>query len=510
MLDLAAALALLLIGLALLRASVLRITGGSWVTALVRVPASHVAGFALLTAEAGGGLAAVLLAANPPGAYQLLLIAGLLLYLADGTTRVAAGRALLGAALALMSLKLLAASSGSPTTEHALSAAAGALSDDLLLATTLGTVVSLLLRSGLATVLLLGLLASKGALPFDVALAMMLGANLGSGILALTASAKAPVAARHAAAGLIYVKAAFVACGVLALLGTRAWIPPLGSNAALWLAVAHLLFTLVVALVYAGPARPVLAALSRWLPGRSGPGTQNRIPRLDPHALPVASVALTCAVREVARLADMVEPMLRGLLEVVLRNDAALARSVRHMDDAVDNCYGEVKHYLAAVRRGRLSQDEERRWNESMTFGIALEQVADTVERVLRDLEVRAPVTSGTFSGHAIAEVCSLHTLLMRNMRLAVNLLLERDASLAHALATADQAFRDLERSYEAAHLARLSSGDASSVASSAVYLDLLGDLERMNTLLCSLAACFLPSRQDQTGITTSLLQGVH
>jgi len=246
------------------------------------------------------------------------------------------------------------------------------------------------------------------------------------------------------------------------------------------------------------------------LPGRPRPGALDSVPRLDPHALPAASVALTCAVREVARLADMVELMLRGLLQVFLRDDFALARTVRNMADAVHDCHDPVKHYLAAVRREPLSLDEERRWHESMAFSTALEQVADTVERVLRDLDARAPASKGAFSSPAIAEVCSLHTLLLHSMRLAVNLLLQRDAGLARTLAATDRAFLDLVRSYEAAHLERVSKGDAGSVAFSAVYLDLLGNLERMNTLVCSLAACFLPLRKEEPGITMSLLQGGH
>lgn len=233
------------------------------------------------------------------------------------------------------------------------------------------------------------------------------------------------------------------------------------------------------------------------LPGRSPAGALDRVPRLDPRELPAASVALTCAVREVARLADLVELMLRGLLQVFLRDDFALARTVRNMDDAAHDCHAKVKHYLGAVRRTRLSPDEERRWNESMVFSTALGQVADTVERVLRDLDARAPASKGKFPGHAIAEVCSLHTLLLHDMRLAVNLLLERDAGLARTLAAGNRAFLDLVRSYEAAHLERISKGDAGSVAFNAVYLDLLGELGRMNKLLCSLAACFPRSCKD-------------
>lgn len=237
-------------------------------------------------------------------------------------------------------------------------------------------------------------------------------------------------------------------------------------------------------------------------PGRFRPRALDDVPRLDPRALPAASVALTCAVREVARLADMVELMLRGVLQVFLRDDDALARSVRDMDDAVHDCHGELTHYLAAVRGERLSADEERRWNESMAFTTVLGQVADTMERVLRDLDTRAPASRGHFSPAAIAEVCSLHTLLLHDMRLAVNLLLERDAGLARSLVAAGRAFAGLKQDYVAAHLERVAQGDAGSVAFNAVYLDLLAHLERTNSLVCSLAARYLPSRPGRmTGV---------
>jgi phosphate:Na+ symporter len=532
--DFAAAVALLLCGLAVLRSSLLDLLQRRLLPVLLRDPASRArtlaAGVAagagvrhgavlprllgpaldrgslppataleaLLAAGAGAALVTSVLAANPAGVYQLALVAGTLMVLARNATLVAAGRALIGAALALMALRLLVAGAGAPAPDAPIAIVAGMLERDILLAATVGTLASLLLRTSMGTVLLLGVLCAQQVLPAGAALAMMLGANLGSAVMTWTATTRDQPQARQVAAAALLVRMPAVACGLLlhdALAGSVAR----SADPALALAVAHLAFNLTTALLATGFTLPLLAAVARWMPACSAAPHG----RLEPDAPPptTPSVALTSAAREVVRLADLVELMLRGMLQVFLRGDAALARSVRGMDDAVDTSYRAVKHYLAGVRRMRLSGQELRRWNELMTFAIALEQTADGAERVLDDLERRAPAFSATFPAPAVAEICSLHTILMHNARLAVMLLLRRDAGVARELVTAHAAFVDTLRMYQAAHLQRLCGQEPASAAVSALYLDLLGDFARLNTLVCSLADAFLPLHERLSGL---------
>jgi len=203
--------------------------------------------------------------------------------------------------------------------------------------------------------------------------------------------------------------------------------------------------------------------------------------------------ALDRAASDLAALADATALMLRGLLQVFLQDDFAATRWVRTRAEAVRDSNDAVRRELAAIPRMRLSPDKERRWDESMVFSRALEQVTGTAERVLRDLDARTPASVGEFSSTAVAQVCSLHTLLMHNIRLAANLLLEREADLAQALYAGGRAFQDLRQSYESDQLHWIASGDAGSAAFSAAYPDLFAHIERMNTQVCSLSACFMP-----------------
>jgi phosphate:Na+ symporter len=54
--------------------------------------------------------------------------------------------------------------------------------------------------------------------------------------------------------------------------------------------------------------------------------------------------------------------------------------------------------------------------------------------------------------------------------------------------------FRDLEREYATSHLARLSDKTLGSMESSSLHIDLISDLKRINSHICSIAYPILDS----------------
>ena len=54
--------------------------------------------------------------------------------------------------------------------------------------------------------------------------------------------------------------------------------------------------------------------------------------------------------------------------------------------------------------------------------------------------------------------------------------------------------FRDLEREYASTHLARLADGTLHSIETSSLHLDLISDLKRINSHICSIAYPILDS----------------
>jgi len=215
---------------------------------------------------------------------------------------------------------------------------------------------------------------------------------------------------------------------------------------------------------------------------------------LDPSALGTPSLAISCAAREALHQADVVESMLRGVLDVTRTDDLKLGEELRKLDDVVDELYSAIKYYMTKIPREDLGEEESRRWTDIIGFTINMEQVADIVERVLIDIEDKKIKAGRRFSEAGMAEISDLHARLVDNLRLAMSVFLTGSVHDAQKLVEEKARFRDLERTYAASHLTRLSDNTVQSIETSSLHIDLINDLKRINSHICSIAYPLLQS----------------
>ena len=448
----------------------------------------------MLGADVGTSLMAVLFSFDLSWLSPLLIFVGVVLFTTrEKTTAGRLGRVAIGMGLILLSLQLIGQGARSLTDSPAVRAMLVALPDDVLLDIVVGAVLALLSYSSLAIVLLTATLAAGGILPLSVALGLVLGANLGSGLLALLSTARAPMVERRLPLGNLLVKVvgALLALPLLpwAYEPLQAWVPSVHQQ----VVVFHLVFNLALAGLFAGFTRVLARALERWLRAEPAPA-RSRPQHLDASALTTPSLAISCAAREALHLADVVETMLRGILPVLRNNDLALAEQLRGLDDTVDDLYTRIKLYLTQISREALSERESRRWADVVSFTINMEQVGDIIERVLQDLEDKKIRPAQSFSEAGMAEICHLHERLLDNLRLGMSVFLDGRVHDARRLLEEKARFRDLEHAFAASHLVRLQDNSAASIATSALHLDLISDLKRINSHLCSIAYPILVS----------------
>ena len=448
----------------------------------------------MLGADVGTSLMAVVFSFDLSWLSPLLIFVGVVLYITrDKTTAGHLGRVAIGLGLILLSLQLIMQNTRplveSPTVRTLLAA----LPNEVLLDIVVGAALTVLSYSSLAIVLLTATLAGSGMLPAGVALGLVLGANIGSGLLAVLSTAKSPIAARRLPIGNLMFK----------LLGCVVMIPLLGpvhrelqqwvGNVHQQVVVFHLAFNVAMAVLFIGFTGTLAAALERWFKAPRASGTE-RPQHLDPSALATPSLAISCAAREALHQADVVENMLRGILPVLRDNDLELAKRLRQLDDEVDSLYTSIKFYLTQVSREALSEREGRRWADVMSFTINMEQIGDIIERVLQDLEDKKIRPNRSFSDAGMGEICHLHERLVANLRLGMSVFLNGDLRDARKLLEEKTRFGDLEREYAATHIARLQDRSAQSIETSSLHLDLISDLKRINSHICSSAYPILDS----------------
>lgn len=443
----------------------------------------------MLGADMGTSVMAVVFSRDLSWLSPLFIFVGVVLFIARQSTNVGyTGRILIGLGLMLLALHLVTVSANELTRAPAVRALLGSLGSERLLEITVGAVLAVVSYSSLAIVLLTATLVSTHVVTADVALGLVLGANLGSGLLAVLTTLRSPIEARQVPMGNLVFKVLGIAIAApLTPLWLQTLQPVLPDEATL-VVLFHLAFNVMVALVFIGLTGVVAGWVSYWLPKPVNNHLNGRHRHLDPSALATPSVALSCAVREAMHQADVVETMLRGLLDVTRNDDMALAQSLQKLDDTVDRLYSDIKYYLTKISRESLSEKEGARWAEIISFTINMEQIGDIIERVLGDVEKKKIKAGRAFSDAGMAEITELHQHLVGNLRLGMSVFLNGNLQDARTLLEQKTRFRDMELAYAANHITRLSDNTLQSIETSSLHLDMISELKRINSHIASIA----------------------
>lgn len=531
LLDLLAAIALLVWGTHLVRTGVLRVFGanlrillargmrnrftaalsGIGVTALVQsstatsLMTSSFVGQGLIAlpaalavmrgADIGTALMSVLFSTDLSWLSPLFIFVGVVLSITrPATTAGRFGRVLIGLGLMLLALRLVVEATGPLFESVAMRAVLASISSDVLLEVTIGAAFAVVAYSSLAVVLLVAAMASSAVVPLDVALGLVLGANLGSGVLAVLTTAKSEIAVRQVTVGNLIFKLLGVAVAIPFIDLYLSLVRPYVADTTLLVVLYHLAFNAVVSIGFIGLTGWVAALVQRLMPVPKQSAATSRPQHLDPSALSTPSLAISNAAREALHQADIVETMLIGMLNVIRHNDLRLADELRKLDDTVDRLYSDIKYYLTKISREALGEEESKRWTDIISFTINMEQVGDIIERVIIDIEDKKIKPKRNFSPAGMAEIVELHERLVANLRLGMSVFLNGNVRDAQKLLEEKARFRDLERAYATTHLSRLMDRTTPSMETSSLHIDLISDLKRINSHICSIAYPILDS----------------
>lgn len=449
----------------------------------------------MLGADIGTSMMVQVFALDLSWLSPLLILVGVIVFLTrQNTASGQLGRVSIGFGLIILGLQLILEITRPLTANTGVQVLFATLSGDALLDMLLAAFVTIVAYSSLAVVLLTATLAAAAVIPPEVAVTLVLGANLGSGLLAVLTTLHSAPEARRIPVGNMMFK----------LLGCALILPVLTPVTTLLAGIDpdplrltvnfHLLFNIGLAALFIFATDPVARLSERLLPTPAKQDDPTRPRHLDAVALDTPAVAISCAAREAMRIADVVETMLIGVMEVIQRKDRDLSRRLRVMDDTVDKLYTAVKLYLTQISREALAEAESRRWTEIISFTINMEQIGDSVERILRDLEDKLIKRGASFSDAGMAEIVELHDRLIANLRLAMSVFLNGDLKGAQALIAEKVEFRARELAYAGTHLQRLAWNTPESIETSSLHLDLISEMKRINSLLCSVAYPILES----------------
>ena len=443
----------------------------------------------MLGADVGSTIAAQIFSFDVKWLWTVLVALGVFTFMASEADKVrGVARIALGLGLMLLALAHIGAAAAPLKESATFRSLLAGLAGEPLLGFLVAIVATWLAHSSLSIVLLVMSLAAAGALPVPLALALILGANVGGAIAPFLSLAGSPPAARRVPLGNLLMRAT-VAVPMLALVApAAAWLAAIEADPGRLVINFHTAFNLLVAIVFMPLVATVAALATRIVPDAPETADAGAPRHLDPNVVDAPSEALACAMRETLHLGDRVADMLKQALVVFEKSDPKLVKEVERADNAVDSLHEAIKLYLVKVSKAEMSDEEGRRYVEILTFTTNLEHVGDIIDKNLMELAAKKIKNRYAFSPEGLEDIRRFHGRVMDNMRLAFNVFATRDVTLARRLLAEKATMRAAEVEAAENHFGRLREGRPESIETSAIHMDVIRDLKRINGHLTSVA----------------------
>jgi len=412
------------------------------------------------------------------------------------------GRVGVGLGLTLVALHMLVETFRPVETAPVLGNILAALTADPILDMLLAAALTFAAHSSVAVVLLLAGLSAGGVVTPAAAIALVLGANLGGALPPVLETRSASPSNRRVPIGNLLFRA--IGCAIV-----LPFAQPVAE--ALWrydpdprsaTTTFHLVFNAALAIACLGLLGPAGALLTRLFPEKPKPEAEVAQPLfLDPEALETPYLALSNAAREILRMGDLVDALLRLVPIGPVPLDKKVSEQAAKLGRELDRLHEAVKGYLAKLDRTDLTERDLTRLSDLVEFAVNLGHAGDILERDV----IRASTRQGDGIGEADRDVVSrVRTRVVADLRLALSTMMTEDERSARELLDAKREINELERATARDHLARLGGADPATLAASNLFLSLLRDLKRVNSHLATIGYAVMssagPSRSDRLG----------
>jgi phosphate:Na+ symporter len=161
---------------------------------------------------------------------------------------------------------------------------------------------------------------------------------------------------------------------------------------------------------------------------------------------------------------------------------------VERKDNVVDRLNEAIKLYITKLTRDSLDEQEGRRAMEIVSFTINLEHIGDIIDKNLCELALKKIKGRFAFSPEGAAELTEFHKRTLESLQAAFGIFMTGDVEAARRLLRSKTELRKAELDAADRHFERLREGRPESLETTSLHLDILSDLKRIHSHICSVA----------------------
>lgn len=296
----------------------------------------------------------------------------------------------------------------------------------------IGALFTAIVQSSAATTGIVIVLGGQNLIPLESAIALILGANIGTCATALLASIGKPVDARRVALAHVLFNLIGVALALPFITQLADAVRSLGTDLPRQIANAHTLFNLATTLMLIGFSGPLARLCTVLIPSAHHNAHDPGQPRhLNPAALQVPAVALEHILQETLRLGHLVLDYIQSAPDPLLRGESRAIDELAAADDPIDRLHAALLAYHGHLGKATLTEIEAHRQRALLAAATYLENAADTVSVNLTALareRLHHHIPVADFTSPALHAVFSSATT---SLRLALEAMEHHDPSRA-------------------------------------------------------------------------------
>lgn len=359
-----------------------------------------------------------------------------------------------------------------------------------LLGVLVGAMFTGIIQSSSATTGMVIALGTQNLISLKAAIAIIIGANIGTCVTVLIVSIGTSLPAKRAAAAHI----------IFNIVGAIIFIPIIGlfaklivftsSNLVRQIANAHTIFNVLTALVLI-PTIPMLTFLitKKLLPGKEIK-IDGGIKFLDNRILATPSLAVLQASKELKRMGLITLEMLKQSKQAYIEKDKQLIAVVKRKEEVVDEIWAALNHYLVKLSEKSLNNKDLKKLtiiNHSLND---IERVGDHVNNIVEIAEEKIK-NKLNFSEEANKELNLMFEVVIKGYEKALELLDKPNKKIGRIILKLENMVDRYEEKFEENHMKRLKNRICEPRAG-ILFVDTLRNLERISDHSNNIASCIM------------------
>lgn len=360
-----------------------------------------------------------------------------------------------------------------------------------LLLILIGIVITALVHSSSTITSLMVVLASIGVLPFNNALFLALGSNIGTCITSIMSSAGTHVNAKRTAV----VHLLFNTFGCLLFIAPL-WIwkdqitgffASMSSDVGQQIAIFHTLFNVATTLILLPFTNLVVKLACALVKDKKAPVDERfKFQFIDERLLSTPPIAAGNTKKEIVRMAELAKANINGAIDMLLDNDINVEPTIRSNEEVINSLNKDITKYLTKLMGKDLSDEDDKKVSSYFRVVSDVERVGDYAENVL-EYALKLREDGLVMSEEAKIELKDLTAKINSLYDYAITAFDDRNVDILDKVNEIEDQIDDETAQLEEYHIDRVKKGLCNAQVGS-IYLQTVSNLERVGDHITNVA----------------------